>query len=396
MKLLLQILWGKQSKWQFLFASFGFLVGMVITLLSVQVYSDIRQYVAGAVSESNKSYLTINRLVTLANTFDKSNSFFSPEQVDSLQMQPFIDTVIPFKANTFDIEMDLGEQFDIGVPLSIPVEAVPDAYIDTVPPEFVWDSTKDFIPVLMWSEIMRIYNTGALATQQNLPQIPDLMVQMYNFKVIVRGKGQEKVYNARVVGFTDRIASILVPEGFMDYANGKYGKAKMKPPAKLLLEVPDPGDQRLADYLKSHFFEANKEQLRVKNTAQILQTVVAVTGSIGLLFVLLSFIIFMVNFQLIISRAKQEIDILLDLGYKRGQLARLLWIQFAVVIVLVVGASYLISIYGTGVMHRSAIAQQIALNVNLETSGLLPIIAVLSIAVTLLINLISLRATLRN
>jgi hypothetical protein len=96
----------------------------------------------------------------------------------------------------------------------------------------------------------------------------------------------------------------------------------------VILQIDDPANEQIKDYLTVKNYDTNADDLRLGGMANTLQIVSAISGSIGGMFVFLSFAIFLMNFQLIISRAKVEIGILLDLGYRPSELAKTLNKQF--------------------------------------------------------------------
>lgn len=391
MKLLLQILWGKQGKWQFLFAVGGFFVGLIIMLLSVQVYVDVDGLVGGN-GDDEKSYLIINKQVTLMNTFNKEVSRFSKEELDTLLMQPFIDNVGVFRSNTFSMQADMAQQ--MGFAFDLFFESIDDQYIDTIPEDFKWEEGQKFIPVMISSDFLRLYNFGVAMTQKKLPQLPKEAIQMYPFNVSVKDKNDSIVtYKARVVGYTDRIPSILVPNKFMDFANRTYGTGNEAMPSRLMLEVEDPGDEALQQYLAENYYDTNKEQMRISSLGKVLKFVVAVAGAIGLLFVVMAFVIFVINFQLIISRAKRDIDILLDIGYTTNTISNILSAQFTVVMILVLGLGVGVVYMLTDSLHQYALGYGIA--VNTPFSEWVWIMGAASTVVVLLINRFSLWMSLR-
>lgn len=393
MRLLIQILWGRQSKWQFIIGLGGFLIGLIILLLSVQLYTDVDSLLAEKDTEDNKSYLLINKQVTLMNTFDKGVSYFKQEEIDTLEMQPFIDKVGRFSASTFKLNADMGEQ--LGFAFDLFFEAVPNEYLDTIPEEFRWTSDTDtFIPIMISSEFIRLYNLGVAMTQQNLPQLPPQAIQMYPFKVTLSGNGQSQTYRARVVGYTDRIPSVLVPQAFMDYANKRFGSGAEVPSNRLILQVEDPGSEALQQYLAENYYETNQEQLRISNLAKVLKVVVTLAGAVGLLFVVMALVIIVINFQLIISRAKEEIGVLKDIGYRNSTIANIMIVQFTLALVLTMGVALALVYYATGQLHATAARMGVIIDnpfgMEVVTAG------VVSVVVVLLINILSLRVSLRN
>ncbi len=329
MKLTGKIFWGKQSRWQLIVATAGFWIGLFITLLSIQFFLDIRQIAKR--SEDEKNYIIVNKTVNVANMFDKSISMFSEAQLDSLKQQPFVKDMGLFRTNTFNIYADVSEQ--MGLAFDLYMESVPNRFLDTIPANFEWDSTADFVPVMVASDFLRIYNFSLTMSQKYMPQLSPLTIQMIPIKIKISGNGSSRMVTAKVVGFTDRIPSVLVPEDFLLWANDKYGDGPSPQPTRVILEVDDPANEQIKAYLTAKSYDTNADDLRLGGMANTLQIVSAITGTIGGMFVFLSFAIFLMNFQLIISRAKEEIGILLDLGYRPSELANTLNKQFLIILV---------------------------------------------------------------
>jgi len=329
MKLTGKIFWGKQSRWQLIVATGGFWIGLFITLLSIQFYLDIRQITKR--SEDEKNYIIVNKTVNMANMFDKTISMFTEAQLDSLQGQPFVKDMGLFRTNTFNIYADVSEQ--MGLAFDLYMESVPTRFLDTVPALFEWDSTDNFVPVLVASDFLRIYNFSLAMSQKHMQQLSPLTIQLIPIKIKISSNGGSRILTAKVVGFTDRIPSVLVPEDFLLWANEKYGNGPAPQPTRVILQIDDPANEQIKDYLTAKNYDTNADDLRLGGMANTLQIVSAITGGVGGMFVFLSFAIFLMNFQLIISRAKVEIGILLDLGYRPTELAYTLNKQFMFILI---------------------------------------------------------------
>lgn len=332
-KLLWKILLNKQGKWQFFIAGAGFCIGLFILLLSVQLYYDFNQVLfAQQEKENQTSFLLINKTVTLLNTFDKSVSGFTPAEIDTIKQQDFFVSIGEFQTNQFAISANLTMQ--LGFSTDLFFEAIPDKFIDNKPDEFKWEQEKNFVPVIISTEFLNLYNFGYAMTQ-GLPQLPPDAIKMVPFDVTIKGKGKEKKSSARVVAFSDRIPSVLVPLDFMNWANTEFGEGA-KSPSRLIAEVKDAGDERMKLFLEKKKYITNQEQMKTQKAGAVLKMVITLTGAVGVLFVALSFVIFVLNFQLVLSRAKQEVDILLNIGYTRQSISGILTGQLVLILLLVV------------------------------------------------------------
>lgn len=347
-KLLWKILLNKQGKWQFLIAGAGFCIGLFILLLSVQLYSDFNQILfAQQEKENQSSYLLINKTVTLLNTFDKSVSGFTPAEIDTIRQQDFFISIGEFQTNQFSISANLTMQ--LGFSTDLFFEAIPDRFIDNKPEEFKWEREKNFVPVIISTEFLNLYNFGYAMTQ-GLPQLPPDAIKMVPFDVTIKGNGKEQKLSARVVAFSDRIPSVLVPIDFMNWANAEFGNGT-KQPSRLIAEVKDAGNASMKLFLEKKKYITNQEQMKTQKAGAVLKMVITLTGAVGILFVALSFVIFVLNFQLALSRAKQEIDILLNIGYTRQSISGILTIQLVLILFLVVVLAFTAHYWAVQEMH---------------------------------------------
>lgn len=389
-RLLLKILWNNQSKWQFLFAIGGFIIGVFIMLASLQLYIEVKNILFKSEQKKQNDYLIIHKQVTLANTFNKGQSAFTQEEIDTLKMQPFIKSVGLFETSTFSVQAKLQMQF--GFSPDIFFEAVPDEYIDNKPEEFVWEEGNDFVPIIISNEFLNIYNFG-VAMSSKMPQLPKEAIQMFPFNIVIFNKNQNIQFIARVIGFTDRIPTVLVPLSFMKWANKNYGTNESPAPQRLLIEVSEK-DENFKAFLADNGYITNQEQLKGDNAKKMLNLIVALVTLVGALFVILSFVIFIINFQLLISRAKYEIDVIMNLGYSyitisnvlNFQLLSILSIAFAVIVATLF---YL--------FKKAAIW---AAEKGIETSGSISVNVLLGgvviVILLMLLNNITLRMSLRK
>ena len=112
----------------------------------------------------------------------------------------------------------------------------------------------------------------------------------------------------------DRILSVLVPDEFLTWANNEYGSGDRKEYARAIAQVADPGDPKLQQFLKKHDYETSQDSLK-GTAAGALQALLGIMAFLGLSFFVLATIIFLMAFELTIARARQEIDLLIQLGH---------------------------------------------------------------------------------
>jgi hypothetical protein len=336
--MLKSLLSKNQNRWQIVGASFGAFLGLFILLFASQLYFDFQKILRGSNDADN--FITINKPVSLVNTlFGKS--VFSSENIKELESQPFTEEVTPFVANRFKAS---ASSRMINFYTELFFEAVPESFIDVQDPMFRWLEGQREVPIIMSKDYLALYNFG-FALSQGLPQFTPSTIRQVTVDITLRGNGREQTFTGRIIGFSERINSILVPPSFMKWSNANFGDQPDQGASRLLLKVNDPYDKQLASFLKDKGYEISIGRLTGGRLALILNISLFILSVIGVLMLILSVVVFILNYQLIISKSSSDIKLLLQIGYKaaqineilRGTLFRiLLAVFFAVVVCLIV------------------------------------------------------------
>lgn len=388
-RLLTKILLSQQGFFQLLFAIGGLSIGLIIVMLSVQLYQDVQVMLGSQAEESE--YIIINKKITLANTMNSSASNFKDAEIDSLKQKDFILELGAFQRNNFKVNADFA--FDVGFDANFFLEAVDQKFLDQVPEDFKWQEGDQFLPVMISAEFVRLYNFG-VATSQGLPQMPESAIQMFPFKVIISGQGKEQIFDARVVGFSERIPSVVVPQSFMQWANQKFGSG-VKNPNKLIAKVNLEQEEAIKAYFEANYLQTNEEKLKSSKIAKVFEGVLLVVGGIGILFIALSMVIFVVHFQLIISRAKEEIALLLDIGFATGKIQKVLNVLLFPVIAVVGVLSIVASVYGIQELHILLKNKAAITGLEIQYSSIL-LTCLILLFITLTVTNLSMYRTIRS
>ncbi len=315
MQLLRQILWQRQKKRQLLIAGSGLALGLAFIMLALQLFVSTQQTVAERNQDSTYEYLILNKPVSGLNSLSMLNkrfgAAFKPYEIRELAEQPFIHDVAPFTTNQFAISSNLQEE--MGMYADLFFESVPDAFMDTLPSEWGWSEGESFVPVVMTKDWLDIYNFN-VAMMYDLPQLSEETVKEMNFKLRISGKGKSKTFSSRVVAFSYRLPSLMIPLSFMEWANAQYGEEEART-QKVILATPDAAAPALTAYLEEKGYETNTEKTGRQSFRALAQATATLIGIIGGLFTLLSVVVVTVTLQLLISRAREELTLMLTLGY---------------------------------------------------------------------------------
>ena len=317
-----------QNKWQLLTAVGGTLLGVTLLLFSLQTWLDYRSILRGD-SEQGEYYVLLQKPVTIFNTLGIKN-YFTERDLDTLRAQPYIAEVSPFVSNDFGVQL-VSQQ--LGFRTELFFEAVADEFVDVDGNTFSWQVGQKEVPIVLSRDYLALYNFG-FAPSQGLPPFTPGTISRVEFSLVIRGNnGRRRTLDGRIVGFSDRINSILVPMEFMQWANQTFGERgkTIGGPSRVLARLANPYAPEMEDFLLDAGFVVNKGQGLSSQLAALLQRIVSLTALIGFVIFVLSGFVFVLNYQLLISRASGDIRRLLQIGYPQRQVSQLLLRNMAII-----------------------------------------------------------------
>ncbi|MBC7919751.1 MAG: hypothetical protein H7Z75_01535 [Ferruginibacter sp.] len=387
--LLTKILWSRTGRWQFASAGLGFGLGLLLLLTSLQLYLDVRRLLQ--TNARRADYLILHKDISLANTLGLAASTFSEAEVDRLRRQPFVEQLGLFTAGQFGATAE--GSLAVSFYTQLFFESVPDAFLDEVPDGWRWNEASERLPIIVSQDFLNLYNFG-YAPSQGLPQLSRATIRLVPLRVTIRGPKGQRAYEGRIVGFSDRIASVLVPDSFMRWANRSIGNVPSPPPSRLIVRVSDAADPVLAGYLARFNYQTNNNQLKAGQTGRVVQLAMSLIGVVGLFFIGLSFVLFTTQFRAVIAEAREEITLLLQLGYRAATLAAHLLVYFALFLALTAGLAF--GLLALAVSRAQAFAQQQGIALGAGVSGAVLLTGLGFVGLCLAINALSVRRLLRK
>ena len=302
----------------------GLGIAVFLLLTAIQIQSNYHFLLN---SNNNKDsiadFLVINK--TLDNN-SLGNTKLDQALINEIAKQPFTESVGILTPSRFKASIQsISNQFPFYTDISF--ESVPSSFIDVKNVSFSWDPSAEFVPVIVPKMFLDIYNFQ-FSLSQNLPQLTPAIVKMIVFKLTVYGKNGPISFNAKIVGLSDRISSMLVPAEFIKWGNNYAETQSDNEVSRIVLKTNDPSNASIASFLKKNNLSTNTEKLRYSKYRKVIDTVVAIAGFTGGLMLLFALIIFTLFIQLTIANCKQEIILLITLGAAPRQLAKFLLGQF--------------------------------------------------------------------
>ncbi|WP_276480103.1 hypothetical protein [Paraflavitalea pollutisoli] len=330
-KPLLQTGTNAASRW---FSYIGLGIGVLLLLCSIQMYINIQQLLGGdSPRKDGHDFISISKTITDETMGQLEKNLFTEADIKDLEGKPFVSGVSPLLANNFRFQLSGGSLVPFVTDFF--VESLDDTFIDTVPPTFHWQEGDEVVPIIIASDFLEIYNV--FAPSYGLPQISESTATNLGLQLICYyPDGNRATFRGRVVALSDRINSIIVPKTFLNWANQRFATTKELRASRLYVKTKDANSPDFLNYLTEKHYKVNKDKTKFGRVKQVLQGIFSGLGIFGLLVVILALMLFSFYLQLMIARSKDNLQLLLMLGYSPNWLSTNVARRFIPVYILVV------------------------------------------------------------
>lgn len=321
MSLVCKLLRRHVSVGQFVGFFFANLFGMTIVLLGYQFYKDVVPVFVSDDSFMKSDYIIVEKKVGMGTTISGQSNDFDKADIDDIAGRHFASKIGVFTSADYQISAHMGINGTSILNSEIFFESIPDGFVDA--PKGVWkyEQGSKVVPVILPRSYLAMYNFG-FARSRSLPKISEGLVGMIDFDMFVQGNGRKDSFKGKVIGFSSRISSILVPQAFMDWSNSTFGSGKHANPTRLILDVDNSKTEQMAKYFDKKGYEVEDDKLDAEKTTYFLRLMVSMVMVVGLVISLLSFYILMLSIYLLVQKNSSKLENLLLIGYSPQSVAR--------------------------------------------------------------------------
>lgn len=302
------------SKW---LGYFGLAIGILLLLVSIQMFVNIQQLLKQNNPRKSGGYDFISISKTITNSNMGKDNTFTTADLEKLKEQPTIAGVAPLISNKFRVRATAGDIIPFSTDLFL--ESIDNNYIDTVPETFTWQPGQITVPIIFSSDFLEMYNVFAPA--QDLPQLSAKTISSVNIILECSGPYGTQNFKGNIVALSDRINSLLVPQTFMNWSNWHFMQDTSVHASRVYIETKDANDPHLISYLDQQNYHLNKDKIKFSRIRSILQNIISALGIFGILVIILALLLFSFYLQLMIAKSKDNLQLLLTLGYSPGWLA---------------------------------------------------------------------------
>ena len=392
--LLKKILFRTKNNFQIALASIGVLFGMSSLLLSVLLLTNIKSFQNSDKELFGANSLIIQKRVTKFTTLGMNSTEFTDEEMVDIEKKYFVEKIAPFQSANYAV--GISDYPGDGLPsfyADMFFQSIPDEFVD-VETDWVWDESKDFVPIILPRDFLMLINYG-IVESQGMPQISEDLLAAARLQINLSGQNKRGKLVGKVVGFSHKISSILVPESFLGYSNHIYGNNKVKMPNRLFITIKDGSYGELEDLMEELNLDINQTALDMTKIKTFVKVIVSLFLLFSIIIVLLSIFSFVQYIQLILNKSKRNIVILLRQGYMEKTILGVLVKYFS----FVFGTITVISIVSILFLKKMIVNKMLEDNgvlIDSNEIGLSLFVGFIGIVLFILINFVSTKVTLNK
>lgn len=305
------------------FAGFAFanLFGMLIVLFGFQFYQDVLPVFTQQDSFMKADYLIMSKKIGMGNTISGRTNTFSGSEIDDVSSQKFVKKVGKFTSTEYKVDASMGVNGVNVLNSELFFESVPDGFVDVPLKDWKYEPGSKEVPIILPRTYINMYNFG-FAQSHSLPKISDGLVGMIDFEIFIQAGGKKEQFKGKVIGFSSRLNTILVPQAFMDWSNHEFAPEDHSDPTRLIVEVGNPADENISQYLDENGYEVETDKLDADKTTYFLRMMVTMVMVVGLVISILSFYILMLSIYLLVQKNSSKLENLLLIGYSPANVSK--------------------------------------------------------------------------
>ena len=296
-------------------------IGLLIVLLGLQFYTDVRSIWQDEDSFMQKDYLVINKRVSGSGLLTGERASFSADEIADIERQSWVRKVGRFSSADYRLSASI-EQAGRSMSTYMFFESIPSEFVDVDSDEWSYEEGDNVVPIIISKDYLSLYNFG-FASSTGLPQFSETMIGSIPMRLRISSAKGSAELQGRIVGFSNRLNTILVPQEFMDWSNQRYGRTAgaRADPSRLIIDVSSPGDVKIKDYIAEHGYEIAGDKAN-STASYFLNVATGVVLAIGAVITILSLFVLLLSISLLMQKNRQKMHSLIMLGYELKEVGR--------------------------------------------------------------------------
>ncbi|ASS48611.1 MAG: hypothetical protein A3D31_07355 [Candidatus Fluviicola riflensis] len=320
-----KLLFRHQEKTQLVIAIIGAFLGMTFLLTSIHYLIKVNEFGEGA-EILGPNTIIVQKKVSTSNTLNIAKTDFTMRELENMRKEPFIIDVQPVETNNFDVSFETADKLVPRFRSDVFIQTVDPDFLDVKSDKWKWKEGDSIVPIIMPRDFLVMLNTFMSAS--GIPQVSDELAMDIKFKFTLSNETEKEWANVRIIGFTNEVSSILVPQSFMSWANEKYGIDDNQRITQVMISGKESEFGLVEEMLKKKHLESRNGQMVIGRLKSMVGTLILIVLGISVIAVFVSGLVLIQYLQLLLSKNTYEVRTLLRLGYSPKLLTRHFFLYF--------------------------------------------------------------------
>jgi ABC-type antimicrobial peptide transport system permease subunit len=310
--MLKKVLLQNQDKFQFRIAILGSVIGMLFLISSVHYLIRVNEFGKGQ-EILGPNTMIIQKKVSNSSSLKLAKTDFSIDEIKRFKNESFVADAQAVICNNFNVLLLTDDPLVPKFSSDVFLQTVHTKFLDVPVEKWKWKQGDSIVPIVMPRDFLVMLNTFMSAS--GIPQVSEDLAKDIQFKLRISNDEKKEFVKAKIVGFTNEIPSLLVPESFMKFANGSYSTGKESKITNVMISSKEGEFGRMEKFLNERGLESRKSQVVIGKLKSIVSTLFVVVLVISIIAVLVSGLVLIQYMQLLIANNQYQIRTLLRLGF---------------------------------------------------------------------------------
>ena len=336
-----KLLFKNQDRKQLVIAMIGAFMGITFLITSIHYLIKVNEFGQGA-DILGPNTIIVQKKVSNSSSLNLTKTDFSKNEIKSMIDEPFIKDVRPVISNNFDVSFQTDDPMVPYFRTDVFIQTVDENFLDVKTTKWHWSKGDQFVPIIMPREFLVMLNTFMSAS--GIPQVSDDLAMgiKFKFKLWNSEKQIEERVDAKIIGFTNEVSSLLVPESFMKYGNNMYSDGSDQKITQIMISGEESQFGLVEDLLTKRGLESKNSQMMIGRLKSVVGTLILVVLGVSIIAVFVSGLVLIQYMQLLMSRNLYEVRTLMRMGYHPSELIKAFFIYFVKIFGYVAGIGVLI------------------------------------------------------
>jgi hypothetical protein len=338
-----KLLFRNQDLKQLIIAMIGAFLGITFLVTSIHYLIKVNEFGEGS-DVLGPNTIVVQKRVSDANLIGMAKTDFGQDAMEEIRNLAFVEMAKPVISRNLYFQTDDNTlPFKFGT--DVFVQTVDADFLDVQSNDWAWKEGDAHVPIVLPRQFLVMLNT--YAASKGIPQVSEDIAKKIRFKLSLTstdGKMRED-HTAYISGFTSAVPSILIPEGFMAYANDKFSPNEEQKITQVMIASKDGKFGQLESYMESHGLESAESQMDIGRLKSMVGTLFLVVIGISIIAVFVSCLVLIQYMQLLITRNTYEVRTLIRIGYHPKTLVRRFFRYFSIIFAVVLAVGF-ISFFG--------------------------------------------------